>query len=93
MSRSYHTRPPTPRHRKLVLLPDHLSLLFSLTEPLPSRRTYRNRDLTRWTFPRAGLPAVHEQEYLNDNTFTKINGLVEAYYDQVLALIDPYTQE
>lgn len=47
----------------------------------------------RWTFPRAGLPAVHEQEYLNDDTFTQTNGLVEADYDQVLALIDSYVQE
>lgn len=47
----------------------------------------------RWTFPRARLPAVYEQEYLNDNTFTQPNGLVEADYDQVLALIDSYVQE
>lgn len=70
-----------------------MRLAFSLTEPLPRRRTFHNRDLTRWTFPRAGLPAVHEQQYLIDDTFTKTNGLVEADYDQVLALIDSYTQE
>lgn len=47
----------------------------------------------RRTFPHAGLPAVHEQGYPNDNTFTQTNGLVEMDYDQVLALIDSYIQE
>lgn len=81
------------RHDKLILLPHHLSLLFSLTEPLHPRTKRPKRDLMRRTLPYAGLPAVHEQEHLNNSNFTQTNGLVEMDYDQVLALIESYVQE
>jgi hypothetical protein len=47
--------------------------------------------MTRWTFPTAGLPAVREQRHFIDNT-TQTEESVEADYDQILALIDSYTQ-
>jgi hypothetical protein len=67
------------------------TLVFCPTEPLPLRKKCCEDDLTRWTFPAAGLPAVREQRHFIDNT-TQIEESIEADYDQILALIDSYTQ-
>jgi hypothetical protein len=67
-------------------------LVFYPTETLLLRRPSREDVLTRWTFPSAALPTVREQRHFNDNTTTLTNESVEADYDQILALIDSYTQ-
>jgi hypothetical protein len=65
--------------------------VFYPTEPLPLSKKCCEDDLTRWTFPTAGPPAVCELRHFIDNT-TQTEEAVEADYDQILALIDSYTQ-
>jgi hypothetical protein len=67
-------------------------LVFCPIEPLPLSKKCCEDDLTRWTFPSAGLSAVRDQRHVIDNTITPTNESVEADYDQILALIDSYTQ-
>lgn len=90
MSQVSPQKPPTLSHLHLVILLDPSTLDFYLTEPLALRKMCHKDDLTRWTFPSTGLPAVREQMHVIDNTITPTNEPGETDYDQILDLIDSY---